>query len=175
MANDLPVSKRKTSAPASGHAGFTLVELMLTVAILGILLGIALPNFTEMIQNQKIRSATSDLFGALIYARSEAVKRNSSVNVVSSDTEWQSGWTVETAGGTVLKRQDPYAPLTISGPAGGSITFGSNGRPSAASAGAAFMVYSTARPAGPARCITLGLSGMPSISVDTDTDKTNGC
>lgn len=157
------------------QSGFTLVELMVAIAIFGILAAIALPNFSQMIQSQKVRGASSDLFGALIYARSEAIKRNTSISVVRTGAAWEAGWTVQTAGGAVLKRQDPLTAITISGPGGGTVAFGGNGRPTAGSLGDTFMVYVTARPEGIARCVSLSLSGMASVKNDSDTDRTNGC
>lgn len=162
-------------APKKRESGFTLIELMLAIAIFGILIAIALPNFSEMVINQRVRSASSDLFATLLYARSEAIKRNAPISVVRSGAVWEAGWSVQTSGTvTVLKRQDPYTRITISGPASGTLTFGGNGRP-LAGATVFFMVYPTSNPNSRARCISLSLSGLPSIAVDTDTDKTNGC
>lgn len=172
---DYPQIMRRP-APNKRQSGFTLVELMLAIAIFGILLAIALPNFSEMIINQRVRSASSDLFATLLYARSEAIKRNATINVVRSGAVWEAGWSVQTSGTvTVLKRQDPYTRITVTtDPPSSTLAFGANGRP-LAGATVVFMVYPTSSPNGRARCISLSLSGMPTVTVDTDTNKTNGC
>ena len=58
------------------QAGFTLIEMMVALAIGGILTAIAVPNFAEMREGYRLRAATYDVFAALQRARSEAVKKN---------------------------------------------------------------------------------------------------
>lgn len=72
--------------------GFTLVELMVTVAIAGILLGIAIPGFAEFLRGVRASSDVTSLTSALALARSEAVKRNQLACVYSS--AWSDGWEV---------------------------------------------------------------------------------
>ena len=55
--------------------GFNLLELMTAVAVLGILLGLGVPSFTQMIRNNRVVANTNELVVALSAARSEAVKR----------------------------------------------------------------------------------------------------
>jgi len=55
--------------------GFTLIELMVTVAIAAVLLGIAFPSMRSMLQNNRVTSAANSLIGAYSLARSEAIKR----------------------------------------------------------------------------------------------------
>ncbi|MBI2509431.1 MAG: prepilin-type N-terminal cleavage/methylation domain-containing protein, partial [Betaproteobacteria bacterium] len=56
--------------------GFTLIELMVGIAIVGILIMIALPNFTIWIQNTQIRAGAEGILSGLQLARTEAVRRN---------------------------------------------------------------------------------------------------
>lgn len=68
------------------YQGFTLVELMVTLAIAAILLSIAAPNFVSLTKNDRITTVTNDLLADLALARSEAAKRGQSVSVcISSD------------------------------------------------------------------------------------------
>lgn len=66
------------------RAGFTLVELMVTVAIAAILLSLGVPSFQEYIRNSRLVSRTNDFIGALHLARSEAIKRGGRVTLCKS-------------------------------------------------------------------------------------------
>lgn len=91
------------------QAGFTLVELMVTVAIAAILLGIGVPSFRALIENNRIAAASNDVVTALQYARSEAVKRGVLVDVCGTADQatcivaGATGSLVRTAAGEVLR------------------------------------------------------------------------
>ena len=59
--------------------GFTLIELMVVVAIVVILIAIAGPDFRNMIAATRVKNASFDVFSSLTHARSEAVTRNTTV------------------------------------------------------------------------------------------------
>ena len=61
--------------------GFTLLELMIIVAILGILIALAAPSFTSLLERRKIIAAAEAIQSDLRWARSEAIKRNTDVTV----------------------------------------------------------------------------------------------
>lgn len=70
---------------SSGKAsGFTMVELMVTIAVLAILLAVAGPNFSDMLLRNRLSSGANDLLAALQLARSEAIRTNTSVEVCPS-------------------------------------------------------------------------------------------
>lgn len=80
--------------------GFTLIELMVTLAVLAIVASIAVPSFNTMIQNNRSLALGEELASALNYARSEAVKRGAritlcgSVNGTACDGDWTDNWIV---------------------------------------------------------------------------------
>jgi type IV fimbrial biogenesis protein FimT len=71
---------------------FTLIELMVTLAVLGVIAAIAVPSFDQFQRGARASSDVSAITTALALARSEAVKRNRPVCVVSAD--WAAGWDV---------------------------------------------------------------------------------
>lgn len=62
-----------------GHRGFSLIELMIGIAIMAILLGVAVPSFQTWLQNIQIRNAAESVANGLQRARAEAVARNTNI------------------------------------------------------------------------------------------------
>ena len=75
-------------------AGFTLIELMITVTIVGMLASWPCLPCRQMILAQSVRSSTSDLQTALYFTRSEAIKRAVNVAITPVSADWKNGWTV---------------------------------------------------------------------------------
>lgn len=75
--------------------GYTIIEIMVTLAIAAILAMTALPSMKLMILNSKMTSKTNEFIRGFNYARSEAIKRSSSVGILPIDpTAWGKGWKV---------------------------------------------------------------------------------
>jgi len=94
-----------TSAYSARNAsGFTLLELMVTVALAGILIMIAVPSFSEMIKNNRLSAQINELTAATNLARSEAIKRNQPVTICrsASGTACAAGWPSSTNGWLVF-------------------------------------------------------------------------
>lgn len=114
----------------SSTTGFTLVELIVTLAIAAILMTVAIPGFSNFVKDNRLVAGTNRLVTSLAYARSEAVKRGTAVSMCSSANgsacggTWKDGWIVFTDAGTagtvdgsdtVLRVEDgPKADLAIS-------------------------------------------------------------
>ena len=82
--------------------GFTIIELMMTVTVLALLLGIAVPSFMETVRNNRTISQNNEFISGLNLARSEALKISGSVSMCASadeltcsgSTDWTTGWIV---------------------------------------------------------------------------------
>ena len=89
-------------SPNRPQQGFTLIELVVTIAVLGVLATLAFPSFSETVRQWRRDSATRALTSSLQLARSEAIKSSRRVVVCSSangtsclgTTAWGSGWIV---------------------------------------------------------------------------------
>jgi len=80
--------------------GFTLIELMITLAIAAILLGLAAPSFNGLIKDNRLTTQINGLSASLNLARSESIKRSLTVTVCKSNGgtqcggDWSDGWIV---------------------------------------------------------------------------------
>lgn len=79
--------------------GFTLLELMITLAIAIILTAIGIPSFMGLIRDSQMTTNANDFFTALSYARSEAATRNEVViiqKIGGAPKIWRGGWEIRT-------------------------------------------------------------------------------
>ncbi|WP_350310657.1 GspH/FimT family pseudopilin [Marinobacter sp. SS13-12] len=113
------VTRKKTS-------GFTLIELMITVALVGVIAAFAVPSFANLIANSRLASASNDVVGVLNYARSQAVKEGRRVIVSATDgANWANGisvWIDRNGNGSMQDAEE----LRRTSAAGGAVTISSS-------------------------------------------------
>lgn len=91
---------RATAFRPASRGGFTLVELMVTIAVAAVLLMIAVPSYRNIINANRLSTAANEMVGALNVARMEAIKRNGSVQFCSNASANNTGDTLGSACGT---------------------------------------------------------------------------
>ena len=106
-------SSRQGGRHCSG--GFTLVELITALAVLAILVALAVPNFNDATLSARLNGFANSLVASAQVARSEAIKRNSTIRLCASadgatcaaSGGWEQGWVVLTDDDAVLQVQQP--------------------------------------------------------------------
>ena len=166
-------------------SGFTLIELMIVVAIVGVLAVVGLPSMRDMVVSNRMKTLSLDVYTSLALARSEAIKRNTgSVSMIATGGSWQNGWSVTcvdsggSCGGSnlVLISADAVdGSIALTGPTGpAQVTFSRDGR--LATAAASFRIKYTANNAKiPMRCVELSVSGRPKTLADSNATDSDGC
>ncbi len=116
----------------SKHTGFTLIELLVTVVVVAILIGLAVPNMRDFIARNRVATQINDLLVDINFARTEAIKRATTVTLCISSNQtvctplsaWKDGWIVrlDTAPFEVLRATKAVASgVTLT-----TATFGTN-------------------------------------------------
>jgi len=161
------------------HSGFSLIELMMTLGIAGIVLAFAIPNMSEFVKNERLSAATNSLLTDIMLARSKAVERNQPVIVCASDDQatctnssYEEGWIVtidadsDGTGDEIIKVQQPIEGNVIydQGGAGLSIiSFDSRGfLPAGANTGTISICDDRTDPDDFAKTISLSATGRVS-------------
>ncbi len=144
--------------------GFTMVELAATLAIASILAVLAIPAFDSVIANQRVTTASADLYVSLARTRSTAGALNQNVTLAANPGGWANGW-------VILNPNNPAGPpmethAAVSGiqvlSTYNTVTYRPSGRlPVGTSPAPSFVFQATTRSSNATRCVSIDLSGRP--------------
>lgn len=155
------------------HFGFTMIELLVALAVLAILTGLAAPSFIATVRDNRLVTQTNEFIGALHLARSEAVKRSKEVVVCTSsdgavcdnNAAWTDGWVVLADNGNLVLRVGPALDgdnsILASAGLAHRITYNQRGM---ASVGDGEWQFCDVRGAESAHSVILKPSGRPKIA-----------
>lgn len=148
------------------QSGFTLLELMVTLAVAAILLGLAVPSFMAMGLNSKLRSTANNLVASAYLARSEAIKLNASVTLCASSNgstcggDWREGWIITRSGEVIQHNGAAPRGFLVEG-SRASISFQPSG---VGTDPANFIVCRSTPSVGPReRVVSISSTGRPSV------------
>ena len=150
-------------SPASARPlrqrGLSLVEIVVTLSIAALLVGVGAPALQKVVAVQRMRGASFDLVSDLSLARSEALKRGTRVQLLPQGAGWGEGWKVVATGVTEPLAERPAPGVTVTtAPAG--VTFDVSGRVLDTDDTVRFGLADGQR----ARCISLDPAGRPRTS-----------
>ena len=121
---------------AARSAGFTLVELLIGLAIAALLVMLAMPGYSTWVADAQIRNAAESIASGLHYAQAEAIRQNSTVEFTLDPTSGTGGWTADLIDLATCKpvgapvqvgtfkegaNRVNFAPIDIAGAAGGTV------------------------------------------------------
>jgi len=159
-----------------GERGFTLLEVMVAITVFGVLTAIAVPSYTHFMASQKVRAASSDLYLSLVRARSEALKRSTSVTLKPGTSGWQGGWTIPDpntgSSSGLIETHGSMPGVSITGPT--TVVYQSSGRTGAttscsASPPVGCFLISSSMWSGATACVSVDLSGRPYSAIGVST------
>ncbi len=180
--------------PAGRNGGFTLIELMIVLVLMGILLGVMGPSFQTSIRNNRLQTSFNDIASALAFARGEAIVRTQPISMcpttdgtACSGANWETGYLVfvdNGAGGVaaqdgtwtgaeeLLRIGDPAPPGVTIRSLGftslNNVIFLDDGRVLQNQRGT--VMVCDERGAAEARALVVEVSGQPRFAVDINGD-----
>lgn len=139
--------------------GFTLVEVMVVLVLVGIMTTAAVSGYQSLVQGVRVKTASQDLFSSLLLARSEAVKRNANVTVTPVGGGWAEGWEILSGEELILRQPQLKGVAVTKTP--DAVTYARNGRLLSGASMPQFQIAASVSVGASAQCIIIDLSGRP--------------
>ena len=118
----------------ASERGFTLIEMMVVIVLMAVMLGLALPGFTGLVERYRAEAMAKALMASISDARAEAARRGVKVTMKQrtgcQGRDWSCGWDTLVGSGEaieILKRQDPDGRVAIEKSTDGAMSFDSMG------------------------------------------------
>jgi len=104
-------------------AGFSVIEVVITLAVGAIALTIAIPSYTNLVKGNRLTSHANMFVTAMTLARTEALRRQTIVTVEQLSGSWDNGWTVTSADETFVRKFPAQGTSVTFTSAGGAESF----------------------------------------------------
>lgn len=104
-------------SPVSWARGFSLIELLISISIVGLLLGVGFPGYRDYTERQRAVSLANQIVADIHLARGEALRSEGEVSMVPAGASWMDGWqiVVNQGGKTrLLASRDPVEGVRVS-------------------------------------------------------------
>jgi len=159
--------------PFVRFGGFTLIELIVTLVVVGILMTVAVPQMRTILQDNRLASHSNDLIADLSFARSEAVKRAANVGICPTTSgtncegiSWNTGrivYSINNGVRTVLRYREALTTNTLtSATVPATLEFNSRGIPLGLPAAATFSLCDS-RGSAKGRSIAISAGGQATV------------
>jgi type IV fimbrial biogenesis protein FimT len=170
---DYQLNERSRVA-AARMLGFSLIEVLTAISLVAMLSSIAVPAMVDFVRNARVRNASFELRAVLVRARSEAINRNTEVQVVPTAAGWMNGWTLQTTDGTNIEQFSSLSNVNISPLPAPTVVYRVDGRVRSGSQQIVVSLDGLGAKVHP-RCVSLSPSGLPATRIDNNFDPTDGC
>lgn len=151
-------------SPCRLDGGFTLTELVVTIAIAAILTTLAVPSFNNVIATEHAKAAASELYTSLFTARSEAIRLDQQVKLTQGTGGWQYGWSAAYTVGSTTTTVDTHGAMTgvtlQEGSGATAVTYYPSGR-LAPSTTPTFVITATTGSSTNTQCVSIDPTGTP--------------
>ena len=145
------------------QSGFSLVELLVVFAIVGIVTAVGAPGLFDYMRNARLREAGNLMLGEAIFARNEAIKRNRAVRLTVSGKQTI---VTEVATATEMRTKEFAYPIVVNGSAQ-AVTFDSTGRLPMGTSMAVSLLHGSDTCSSELRCPQLRVSSGGQICIKT--------
>jgi type IV fimbrial biogenesis protein FimT len=160
-----PRAARSRAFARRSARGFTMTELVVTVALAAILTTVAVPSFNGIIATQRARTFASDLYVAIAKTRAAAISLNQNVTLQPNAGGWNNGWQILDVNNNVLDNHAAATAVTVGAVA--AVTYRASGRLPVGAAVPVFVISTGSGATLNHQCVSVDLGGRPYMKAAT--------